>query len=114
MAISLGTLVVELLANTGHYMSGMSKSAYEGKKTAREIHESFTEMGSKIGSASQAALSSLGQFGTIAGEVSRGLVEAFEGIGKSTSGIGLALTAVGGLGVAAIGAAAGLVELGKG
>src|SRR5882724_1508520 len=113
MSVKLGSIIVELLANTAAFQSGMNKASYEGRKAAKEIHESFREMGNKIGSAAGDALSSLGQFGTVAGELARGLGEAFEGLGKSTNGIGLAITALGSLSVAALAATAGLVELGK-
>src|SRR6266436_615089 len=113
MAISLGSIVVELLANTAAFQSGMTKASYEGRKAAKEIHQSFSEMGSKISGAAQNALSSLGQFGSVAGELSHGLLEAFEGLGKGSNGIAIAVTALGGLAAAGIAAAAGLVELGK-
>jgi hypothetical protein len=113
MAISLGSIVVELLANTASFQSGMTKASYEGKKAAKEIHQSFSEMGNKIGSAAQNALASLGQFGAVAGELARGVSEAFEGIGKGGNGISLAVGALGGLAAAGIAAAAGLLELGK-
>src|SRR6266481_57306 len=111
--ISLGSIVIELLANTASFQQGMTKASFEGRKAAREVHAAFTEMGSKIGAASQNALASLGQFGAVAGELSRGLVEAFDGLGKGSNGIALAATALGGLAAAGIAAAAGLVELGK-
>ncbi len=111
--ISLGSIVVELLANTASFQSGMNKASYEGKKAAKEIHQSFSEMGNKIGSAAQNALASLGQFGAVAGELSRGLSEALDGLGKGSNGIALAATALGGLAAGAIAAAAGLLELGK-
>src|ERR1700732_4523442 len=113
MAISLGSIVVELFANTAAFQSGMTKASYEGRKAAKEIHQSFSEMGSKLGSVSQAALSSLGQFGTVVGELSRSVSESLEGISKGSNGISLAVTALGGLAAAGIAAAAGLVELGK-
>jgi len=71
MAISLGSIIVSLEASTANFLSGMTKASYEGRKTAKEIHESFTEMGSKIGGATQNALSALGQFGAVASEISR-------------------------------------------
>jgi hypothetical protein len=109
----LGSIVIELLANTASFVSGMSKASYEGKRAAKEIHQSFHEMGDKIGGAAQNAMASLGQFGAVAGELSRGLVEAFDGLGKGSNGVALAVTALGGLAAAGIAAAAGLVELGK-
>src|SRR6266404_5681554 len=113
MAINLGSIFIELLANTAGFQSGMNKASYEGKKAAKEIHQSFSEMGNKIGGAAQNAMASLGQFGAVAGELSRGMIEAFEGIGKGGNGISIAVTALGGLAAAGIAAAAGLVELGK-
>jgi hypothetical protein len=114
MAISLGSIVVELLANTGGFITGMDKAGYAAKKTTKEIHKSFDEMGSKIGSSLQGAFASLGQFGSVVGELSRSVGEAFDGIGKGSSGITVAVGALGALGAAAIAAAAGFIELGKG
>ena len=108
MSINLGSIFIELFANTAAFQSGMTKASYEGRKAAKEVHQSFTEMGNKIGSASQAALSSLGQFGAVAGELSRTLSEALDGLGKGSNGISIAATALGGLAAAGIAAAAGL------
>src|SRR6267378_428846 len=113
MAISLGSIVIELLASTGNFLSGMDKAAYQSKKVSKEIHQAFHEMGDKIGGAAQNAMASLGQFGAVAGELSHGLLEAFEGIGKGGNGIAIAATALGGLAAAGLAAAAGLLELGK-
>jgi hypothetical protein len=46
MAISLGSIVVELLANTGGFITGMDKAGYAAKKVTKEIHQSFDQMGS--------------------------------------------------------------------
>ena len=59
MAINLGSIVIELLANTASFVSGMSKASYEGKRAAKEINQSFHEMGDKIGGAAQNAMASL-------------------------------------------------------
>ena len=114
MAITLGSIVVDLMANVGGFISGMDKASYAGKKATKEIHQSFDGLGEKLSGSLSGALSSLGQFGAVAGELSRGLVEAFEGIGKGSNGIAIAVTALGALGAAAVGAAAGFIELGKG
>src|SRR5882724_11820712 len=114
MAISLGSIIVELLANTGGFITGMDKAGYSAKKVTKEIHQSFDEMGSKIGSSLQGAFASLGQFGSVVGELSRSVGESFDGIGKGKNGIAIAVTALGALGAASIAAAAGFVELGKG
>src|SRR6267143_1431418 len=112
--ISLGSIVIELLANTASFQQAMTKASFEGRKAAKEIHTAFSEMGSKIGNASQAALSSLGEFGAVAGELSRNFSEALSGIGASTGGIAVAVAGLGALGVAAIAAGAGLLEMAKG
>ena len=112
--ISLGSIVIELLANTASFQQGMTKASFEGRKAAKEIHTAFSETASKLGNASQAALSSLGEFGAVAGELSRNFSEALSGIGASTSGIAVAVAGLGALGVAAIAAGAGLLEMAKG
>lgn len=108
MPINLGSIVVELLANTAAFQSGMSKASYEGKKAAKELSQAFNEMGSKIGGASSAALSSLGELGSVAGELSKSLSDAFSSIGEGSNSIASAVTALGGLAAAGIAAAAGL------
>ena len=115
MAISLGSISVDLFANTGEFISGMDKAAYSAKKTQKEIAQSFDQMGSKIGDSLQGAFSSLGQFGSVVGDLSRSIAESFDGIGKGAkNGLAIAVTALGALGAAAIAAGAGLIELGKG
>src|SRR6266403_2396312 len=114
MAISLGSIVVDLVANFSGFIQDCGKAAYAGKKATKEIHQSFDEMGSKIGSSLQGAFASLGQFGAVVGELSRTIGESFDGIGKGSNGIAVAVTALGALGAAAIGAAAGFVEMAKG
>jgi hypothetical protein len=113
VAITLGSIVVELLANTAGFQSGLNKASYEGKKAAKEIHQSFQEMGNKIGGSLSGALGSLGEFGSVAGELGAKLSEAFEGVGKSVGGIGASLSVIGALGAAAIGAASGLAIMAK-
>src|SRR6266403_2107823 len=114
MAISLGSIVVDLVANFSGFIQDCGKAAYAGKKATKEIHQSFDEMGSKIGSSLQGAFASLGQFGSVVGELSRSVGEASDGIGKGSNGIAVAVTALGALGAAAIAAAAGMAELAKG
>src|SRR5260221_3070851 len=113
MAISLGSLVVELLAKTASFQSGMSKASYEGRKAAKEIQSSFKGMGDKLSGRLNGALSSLGEFGSVIGELSSIVGEAFDGIGKSSNGIAQAATALGGLAAAGIAVAAGLSLMAK-
>src|SRR5438094_434952 len=103
MAISLGSIIVELLANTGGFITGMDKAGYSAKKVTKEIHQSFDKMGEKIGSSLQGAFASFGQFGSVVGEMSRSIGEALEGIGGSSSG----------LAAAGVAAAVGLFEMAK-
>src|SRR5271154_390879 len=114
MAIKLGQIIVELLADTAGFISGMDKATQAGKKVTKEIGESFSQMGEKLSSSMSEALGQFGQFGQALGGLASSATEALEGIGKSTNGIALAVTALGALGAAAIGAAAGLTELAKG
>jgi hypothetical protein len=114
VAIKLGQIIVEMLAETGNFISGIDKATQVSKKQAKEIHSAFSEMGSKIGTATQEAMSSLGQFGGVVGNLASTAMEAFSGIGKSSSGIATAVTALGGLAVAAVAAGAGLLEMAKG
>jgi hypothetical protein len=114
VSIKLGSIVVELLANTASFQSGMTKAAQDAKKQTQQIHASFEQMGDKISGALSGAFGALGQFGAVAGELARSIGESLEGIGKGTNGIGLAIGALGGLAAAGIAAAGALVELGKG
>jgi len=113
VAITLGSVVIELLCNTAGFQSGLSKASYEAKRQTKEIHQSFQEMGNKIGGALSGAFGALGQFGAVAGELARSVSESLEGIGKSTSGIATAIGALGGLAAAGLAAAGAYVELGK-
>src|SRR6266403_124412 len=96
MAISLGSIVVELLANTGNFITGMNKASYEAKKSAKDIKESFANMG-------DAAERLLAPFG----EIGEKLGAAFGGIGNTLSGVSSSLSVLTGS-FGAAGLAAGL------
>lgn len=113
MAISLGSIVVDLIASVGGFTDGMDKATYAGKKATKEIHQSFDEMGSKIGDSLSGVFAQLGQFGNVVADLSRSIGESFDGIGKSSNGIATAVTALGALAAAGVAAAAGFIELGK-
>jgi hypothetical protein len=111
MSIKLGTIVVDFLANTAGFQSGLTKASYAAKKEAKEIHSSFQEMSKKIGESFGEVLNSLGpvggafaQFGNAVNEVGGALA----GGGSAIAGAAIALGAVG---AAAIAGAAGLAEL---
>jgi hypothetical protein len=59
MANVLGSLFVELRAETGAFIDGMSKASFEARRASREISESF----SKIGEIAERALEPFGAIG---------------------------------------------------
>jgi lambda family phage tail tape measure protein len=96
VSITLGAISIDLLANTGNFITGMNKASYEAKKDAKDIKESLSGIG-------EAAESLLAPFG----EIGEKLGAAFGGIGRTLSGVSGSL---GGLtqGFGAVGLAAGL------
>ena len=66
MAISLGTLVVDIIAKTGGFVEGMSKARVEARNASKEIQNSFSELG-------DAAAKLLGPFGEIGGAIGESL-----------------------------------------
>lgn len=113
MAITLGSIVVDLIANTGGFTAGLTKASQEARRQTKEIQSSFQDMGDKIGSSLSSAFSSLGEFGSVISELSKTVSESLEGIGESSNGVAAAVTALGALGGAAIAAAAGMAVLAK-
>jgi hypothetical protein len=113
LAITLGQIVIELLAGTAGFTSGMDKASYAGKKAAKDIEQSFNTMGDKVSSSLSGVLSSFGEFGNVIGEMGKKLSEAFDGIGESKTSIGATLSVLGGLSVVAIGATSALAMLSK-
>jgi hypothetical protein len=113
LAITLGQIVIELLAGTAGFTSGMDKASYAGKKAAKDIEQSFSTMGEKVSGALSGVLSSFGEFGSVVGEMGKKLSEAFDGIGESKTSIGATLSVLGGLSVAALAATAAMASLAK-
>lgn len=112
MAIKLGQIIVELIADTAKFIDGMTKSSAEARKTSKEIQESFE----KMGSAAQGLLAPLGEVGAKLGEAFGGIGETFGkvaqglsslagGASEATLAIGGAAAAVAALGVAGAGIA---------
>ncbi len=97
MAISLGSLYIELKANTAQFLDGMTKAATNSKAFARDV---------------QGGLEKVGELVSGLGPIGERLSAVFENLGRSTTGVfaGLresgalltGLTAVGG-GAAALG-----------
>lgn len=63
MAFSLGSLFVDLRANTADFVEGMGKAAYASKQLGRDVSEGLSSVGGVISS----LLSPLGEFGAILG-----------------------------------------------
>src|ERR1700731_4471745 len=83
MAISLGSIVVELLANTGNFISGMNKASYEAKKSAKDIKDSFES----VGSAAERLLAPFGEIGEKLGSALGGIGQTLSGVSGSLSGL---------------------------
>lgn len=107
MAQSLGSLYVELKAETAGFVTGMSKASYEAKKTAKEIQGGFNQIGSSI----TAALEKTGPFGEAIASLGSGASGLFEGFSGAAGGISLAIGAIAGLAAAAIAAVGGLAAM---
>jgi hypothetical protein len=112
MAISLGSIVVELLANTGSFISGMNKASYEAKKSAKDIKDSLESMGS----AAEKLLAPFGEIGASLGAALGGIGQTLSGVSSSLSGLtgsfgaaglaaGLAAGAIAAVGIAGAGIA---------
>src|SRR6266576_3049352 len=113
MAISLGSIVVNLLAETGNFVAGMSKASQEAQKAAKSIKGSFEE----LGSSAQTLLAPFGVIGQQMGAVLGGIGTTIRSVSASMSGLngvlgeagvalGLTAGAVAALGVAGVGIAA--------
>src|SRR5579872_1838210 len=113
MAITLGQLIIQLLADTAGFTSGMDKASYAGKKATKDIEKSFEQMGDKVSGSLGGVLGSLGEFGSVVGEMGKKLSEAFDGLGEAKTSIGATLSVLGGLSVVAIGATSALAMLSK-
>jgi len=99
----LGSLFVQLKANTADFVDGMSRASYSAKRTSRDIEDSFSRLGSLAGS----LLAPFGETGQLLGEslsrVGEWGAKAAEGIGKMSGGLSF-LTIGAGTGAAAIAA----------
>src|SRR5580704_12308759 len=107
MAQSLGSLYVELKAETGAFVTGMSRASYAAKQASKDIGDGFSKMGNAVESA-------LGQFGAFGSELSAigGQVgNFFSTFAVSGSALGIAVAGIAAIGAAGIGAAAGLAAL---
>src|SRR6516225_7823108 len=84
----LGSLFIDLKANTADFVSGMSAAAYAAKKAGRDIETSL----GRLGSAASAALAPFGEFGReiggMLGEVGEAAGRAMTSFGKMGGALG--------------------------
>lgn len=102
MAQSLGSIFVDLKANTTDFVAGMTKASYVAKQAGRDIQGVFTNLG-------DIAERSLAPLGGIGGEVGFALRQVGDAAGSTMRSVGAmggtigALTAVGAGAIAAMG-----------
>ena len=110
MANILGQLVVNLIASTAGFESGMNAASKLAQKSSKEIQGAFNDVGDALGS----LLGPLGSIGS-------GISSAFAGIGKTAGGVLEVLGPLGGAagvagvalaGMAAVGVAVGAAGIG--
>jgi hypothetical protein len=107
MAQSLGSLFVELKAETGAFVTGMSKASYAAKQASKDIGDGFSKMGNAV----DGVLGQLGPFGAQLSSISGQVGNFFETFKVSGSSLGIAVAGVAAFGVAGIAAAAGIAAL---
>src|SRR5665213_1552633 len=97
----LGSIFVELRANTAAFVDGMSKASYTAKQAGRDIERSFSNLGS-------IAETALAPFGLVGGEIGQVLSQVGNWAGSASQSLakmGGAMSVVG----AGAGAAAGAI-----
>ena len=113
----LGSLVVQLTANTAGFVEGMTKASVEARRVSRDIEDSF----SRLGGLASSALAPFGELGSIIGEslshigewssaATKGLKDLGGGMSFLTVGAGGTLAALAAVDVAAIGLAVSATE----
>jgi hypothetical protein len=107
MSQSLGSLFVELKAETGAFVTGMSKASYAAKQASKDIQSGFDSMGNAVNGA-------LGQFGAFGAQLSALGTQVgnfFTTFAVSGNALGVAIAGISAIGAAGIAAAAGLAAL---
>ena len=100
MAFSLGSLFVELKADVGHYLAGMSKASASTVKAGREIEKGLSEIGgllSPLGEMGERLAGILGGVGSAAGGMLTGLGKSKSALMGLTAGIGGVTALAGGM-----------------
>ncbi|HWF02113.1 MAG TPA: hypothetical protein VHA06_00420, partial [Candidatus Angelobacter sp.] len=113
MSISLGTLVVDLIAKTGGFVDGMSKARVEAQRAAKDIQGSFESLGgiaekafAPFGAAGAQLGAALGGIGGTINSVTNSLSGMVGKLGLLGVGVASVAGAVAGLGLAGAGIAA--------
>jgi len=107
MAFSLGSLFVDLRANTADFVEGMGKAAYVAKKLGSDVSESLESIGGVVGR----LLEPLGEFGAVLGTTLERIGSTAGGAISSFGKMGGAIGAIAGVGAGAA-AALAIVETG--
>src|ERR1700741_2004858 len=108
--MSLGTLYVDLQANTGGFVSAMSKAAAEAQRTSKEISRGFSDL-QRIASQTFGAFGSFNPLISKLGFALSAAGSAASSVMKNFSGVG---GAIGPLAALSAGAATGLLAIGAG
>ena len=108
MAQSLGSLYVDLQANTGGFVSAMAKAASEAQRTARAISESF----SRIGEVASQTFGAFGDFNPVISKLSFAISAAGNTASFAMKNLNSLGGAMGSLASLGAGAAAGAAALG--
>src|SRR5690348_9516725 len=102
MANTLGSIIVNLLANTTSFLDGMDRASVVSKKTAKDIEGAFSGLGGTL----EKVLSPLGnigaEIGSALGEAGQSAAKLATSLGSLGGVAGVAGAAVGGLAAAAV------------
>ena len=110
MANTLGTIVVDLQANTAAFIEGMTRASSSAKKAGGEISESFSRLGEFAGSAlapfgemGRVIGEAFGQIGALGGSAAQSLAKMSGGMSALAVGGGVTVAAIAAIEAAAIG-----------
>src|SRR3981081_1503095 len=107
MGITLGTLLVELQANTASFIAGMTKAGQKAQGTAKEIEGAFAGLGGTLEQL-------LGPFGEMGSRIAASLSVAPGAMKSSVGAIGQVGSALGPLGALAATGTVAIAALGVG
>jgi hypothetical protein len=111
--ISLGDIVINLVANFASYFSGLDKATYNTKRATKEIQNAFKEAKTSVTDSLSEVANSFGPFGNALSGLTSKATSVFEAFGSGGNAMAGAVLGIGAVGAAAVGAAVGLAELAK-